>query len=62
MKNIIKLLGIIAVVAVIGFSFVSCDSGSTDVSYCGCGSNNCLAAPVCATGQCGCPENEEFFS
>jgi hypothetical protein len=30
MKNFIKLLGIIALVAVIGFSFASCDNGSTD--------------------------------
>ena len=30
MKNTIKLLGIIAIVAIIGFSFAGCDNGSTD--------------------------------
>jgi hypothetical protein len=30
MKNIIKLIGIIAITAVIGFSFAACDNGSTN--------------------------------
>ena len=30
MKNIIKLIGFIAFVTVIGFSFISCPNGSTD--------------------------------
>ena len=30
MKNTIKLFGIIAVIAIIGFSFAACTNGSTD--------------------------------
>ena len=30
MKNTIKLIGIIAIVAIIGFSFIACPTGSTD--------------------------------
>lgn len=54
MKNIFKLLGIVAIVAIIGFTMMSCGD-----KYCG-GSGDCVKAKTSGTNWVGgnCPSTD----
>jgi len=60
MKNLIKLLGIIALVAVIGFSMVGCVGDDDKCSDCGellsspVNTNHCKSGCGFQTGNCNC--------
>ena len=73
MRNLFKLIGIIALVAVIGFSFIACDNGggggggggdgiNTDISYDGEGSRYKLVVTENSSRAAFTPQNGDTYT